>query len=202
MPPDSLRLEPGCLRFDVLVCDDGAAPQVVLYEIYTDRAAFDRHLTMPHYLEFDRQTRPMIRSKAVRFFTLRAPVPRPASAPSVSNGAMTVPDFPIVDAHLHVYDPGRLSYPWMHELPQLQRPHLPADFRAALGGVEVEAAVFVEVDAAADQKLAEAEFVAGLAAEGGLIAGMVVAVPLDRGEATAAALDAVTRLPVCAVSAT
>ena len=60
-----------------------------------------------------------------------------------------MPDYPIVDAHLHVYDPGRLSYPWMRDVPPLQSPHLPADFRAALGGVEVEAAVFVEVDAAA-----------------------------------------------------
>lgn len=70
---DSLRLEPGCLRFDVLRGSDDSSPQVVLYEIYADRAAFDRHLTMPHYVEFDRLTRPMVRSKAVRFFSLREP---------------------------------------------------------------------------------------------------------------------------------
>lgn len=106
-----------------------------------------------------------------------------------------MPDYPIVDSHLHVYDPGRLSYPWMREVPPLDRPHLPADFRAGLGGVEVEAAVFVEVDAAEDQKLAEAGFVAGLAAADPLIAGMVVGVPLDQGEATAALLDAVAGMP-------
>jgi L-fuconolactonase len=105
-----------------------------------------------------------------------------------------MPDFPIVDAHLHVYDPGRLDYPWMREVPLLQGPHLPAEFRAALGGVEVEAAVFVEVDAAPDQKLTEAEFVAGLAREDPLIAGMVVGVELDRGAATQAALDKVTEV--------
>jgi quinol monooxygenase YgiN len=68
---DSLRLEPGCLRFDVLTSEDGASPQVVLYEIYTDRAAFDRHLAMPHYLDFDQRTRAAVRNKAVRFFCLR-----------------------------------------------------------------------------------------------------------------------------------
>lgn len=45
----------------------------MLYEIYADRAAFDRHLAMPHYVEFDRLTRPMVRSKGVRFFSLCEP---------------------------------------------------------------------------------------------------------------------------------
>ena len=67
----SVRDEPGCLRFDVLTSEDGASPQVVLYEIYTDRAAFDRHLAMPHYLDFDQRTRAAVRNKAVRFFCLR-----------------------------------------------------------------------------------------------------------------------------------
>src|SRR3712207_7622756 len=40
----------------------------------------------------------------------------------------------------------RLSYPWMGDVPKLQAPHLSQDFRAAYGEVEVEGAVFVEVD--------------------------------------------------------
>jgi len=106
-----------------------------------------------------------------------------------------MPDYPIVDAHLHVYDPGRLSYPWMAAVPPLNSPHLPAEYRAALGGVEVEAAVFVEVDAAPDQKLAEAVFVADVAAKDPLIAGIVAGVALDRGGATEALLDALGRVP-------
>ncbi len=78
---DSLRLEPGCLRFDVLACDDGAAPQVVLYEVYTDRAAFDRHLTMPHYLRFEDDSHRMIMNKAVRFFTFCGPLHPEEGAP-------------------------------------------------------------------------------------------------------------------------
>jgi autoinducer 2-degrading protein len=48
---DSLRSttdEAGCRQFDVNTSDE--APQVViLYEVYDDRAAFDKHLTTPHY---------------------------------------------------------------------------------------------------------------------------------------------------------
>ena len=77
---DSVRLEPGCLRFDVLAPDDGPGRTCVLYEVYTDRAAFDRHLAMPHYLEFDRRTRAMVRHKAVRFFSVRENVADPVAS--------------------------------------------------------------------------------------------------------------------------
>lgn len=44
----SVTDEPGCLRFDVV--QDSADPtQIWLYEVYRDNAAFDHHLTTPHY---------------------------------------------------------------------------------------------------------------------------------------------------------
>jgi L-fuconolactonase len=102
-----------------------------------------------------------------------------------------MPDFPIVDAHVHLYDPGRVGYPWMRDEPRLDRPHLLADYRAAVAGVDVEAVVFVEVAAAPDQRLAEAEFVAGLAAADPLVAGIVASAGLDSGGAELDALAAV-----------
>ena len=65
---DSVRQEPGCLRFDVLTSHDGTATEVLLYEIYADRAAFDRHLVSRHFLDFDVATRPMVIAKTVEFF--------------------------------------------------------------------------------------------------------------------------------------
>ena len=57
----SVRDEPGCRRFDVLTpCDGGEG--VVLYEIYDDRAAFEAHKRMPHYLAFKEATGAMVRS--------------------------------------------------------------------------------------------------------------------------------------------
>lgn len=79
--------------------------------------------------------------------------------------------------------------------PVLNRPHLPDDFYAAHGGVEVEGAVFVEVDVASGSELAEARFVNALAAEDRRILGMVAAAPLDKGPAQAG-LEALAALPL------
>ncbi len=105
-----------------------------------------------------------------------------------------MPEFPIVDAHVHFYEPGLIDYPWMKQVPQLQRPHLPADFRRLTEGVEIEALVFVEVDAAPGQNLREATWVDGLVAEEPRLRAMVASIPLEKGEAVRPELDAYARL--------
>mgnify|MGYP001287824388 CR=1 FL=1 len=61
---NSLEREADCLRFDV--CVDPADPrQMFLYEIYTDRSAFDAHLQTAHFRSFDEQVRPWLVSKKV-----------------------------------------------------------------------------------------------------------------------------------------
>ncbi len=44
----SVRDEPGCLRFDVSSVD-GEENRFLLYEIYTDAAAFAAHKATPHF---------------------------------------------------------------------------------------------------------------------------------------------------------
>jgi len=66
----SVELEPGCLRFDVLMPVKAGAARVLLYEIYQSRADFAAHLQMAHYLAFDRTTRDMVRTKTVENFRL------------------------------------------------------------------------------------------------------------------------------------
>lgn len=61
---DSLRLESGCHVFDVCV-DPEREDFVLLYEVYTDRAAFDAHLRSAHFAAFDREVAPWIRQKNV-----------------------------------------------------------------------------------------------------------------------------------------
>ena len=108
-----------------------------------------------------------------------------------------MPDFPIVDAHLHLYDPGRIAFPWMAGVPSLNEPHGPGRFTGCLGGVEVEAAVFVEVDAAPGAHLDEARFVSGLAEATPWLRGMVASMPLERGaDAVAADLEAFAAMPL------
>lgn len=47
----SVRDEPGCRSFEVLTADE-SDEQVVLFEIYDSRAAFDAHRVTPHFAEF------------------------------------------------------------------------------------------------------------------------------------------------------
>lgn len=63
----SLANEPDCHRFDV--CTDPARlNEVFLYEIYTDKEAFDAHLASEHFKRFDAEATPMIASKSVRTY--------------------------------------------------------------------------------------------------------------------------------------
>jgi (4S)-4-hydroxy-5-phosphonooxypentane-2,3-dione isomerase len=67
----SVLLEPGCLRFDVLFPSGETPPKtVLLYEIYSSRAAFDVHLGSRHFLEFDAATRAMVTNKTVKDFAI------------------------------------------------------------------------------------------------------------------------------------
>lgn len=60
----SLLEEYGCHRFDVCT-DPGRPDEVFLYELYTDRAAFDLHLDTPHFKAFDAVAGGMIAAKTV-----------------------------------------------------------------------------------------------------------------------------------------
>lgn len=59
---NSLSREVGCHQFDV--CFDTADPsRVFLYELYTDRAAFEDHLRTDHFLTFDSTVKGWLVSK-------------------------------------------------------------------------------------------------------------------------------------------
>ena len=60
----SRLVEDGCHQFEVAT-DPDRRNAVFLYEIYSDRAAFDEHLASPHFQAFDAATSDMIASKAV-----------------------------------------------------------------------------------------------------------------------------------------
>ena len=92
-----------------------------------------------------------------------------------------MPSFPIVDTHVHLWDPAQFPIPWMDGVPRLKRPYLVADYDTARGPVEVDKIVFLEVDAAPPSRLDEARWVAGLAAAEPRLQGMVAAAPLESG---------------------
>jgi L-fuconolactonase len=105
-----------------------------------------------------------------------------------------MPDFPIVDAHVHLYDPGVIRYGWMRGRPVLDRPQGPAELDEARGTVEVDAIVWIEVGADPGQHHAEAQWVADLAGRDPRIRCLVAHAPLERGAAVAADLERLLEL--------
>jgi quinol monooxygenase YgiN len=60
----SARNEPGCLQFDVLEPED-ESDRVLLYEVYTDKAAFDAHRKTEHFLVFSTASEGLCLKKSV-----------------------------------------------------------------------------------------------------------------------------------------
>jgi len=94
----------------------------------------------------------------------------------------------VIDSHLHLWDPAVLTYDWLEG---------PLDWRFAaeeiaeeqLGGVEEEAAIFVQAGSADDEQLDEVRWVDSIALEAGVVA-IVAGARLDRGAETDAHLAA------------
>jgi L-fuconolactonase len=100
-----------------------------------------------------------------------------------------VPDFAIVDAHVHLYDPDVVRYGWMRGKPALAGLHGLAELDAARGSVEVRGMVWIEVGADPGQHQGEARWIARLAAADPRIAGMVAHAPLERGAAASSEIE-------------
>ncbi len=107
-----------------------------------------------------------------------------------------MPDFPIVDAHVHLYDPDAIDYPWMKGVPRLNSLHGPAEYTAATGGVAVDRLIFVEVDAAGGRHLDEAVWVEAAARDDSRIGAIVASMPLERGAAAEPDIAAFARMPM------
>lgn len=106
-------------------------------------------------------------------------------------------DFPLVDTHLHVWDPALLRYPWLDDTPLLNKPYLPADYAKACGAVAVDRMVFIQCEADFGQYMEEAEWVIRLAREEDpRIQGIVPWAPLEQGEAVRSALARLAQNPL------
>jgi L-fuconolactonase len=96
-----------------------------------------------------------------------------------------MPNFPIIDTHLHIWDPQRLDYSWIKGNPLFDRPYHIEDYQRDSRGTEVEALVFLECYAdftpERGQYLKEVEFVEDEAKRDPRIKGIVPMAPLEKG---------------------
>lgn len=98
--------------------------------------------------------------------------------------------FPIIDTHLHLWDPGNLRYPWLDGNELLNKPYLLADYRNACGQIQVEKIVFLQCEVDFAQFREEAAWVTSLAKQDPRIAGIVAWAPLEKGDAARADIQA------------
>lgn len=63
----SLETEPGCHQFDVAFAPDDPTT-CFLYELYTDKTAFEAHLASAHFKSFDATVAPWLADKSVQAY--------------------------------------------------------------------------------------------------------------------------------------
>lgn len=96
---------------------------------------------------------------------------------------------PFVDAHIHLWDLGRLRYPWLTppfaddgpngSVEAIARTYRPADYRAEMSRWNVVAAVHIDAGAHPDDALTETEWLEGVADTAGLPGAIVAFAALD-----------------------
>ncbi|MGD9290258.1 MAG: amidohydrolase family protein [Desulfobacterales bacterium] len=98
-------------------------------------------------------------------------------------------NLPIIDTHLHLCDYENITYPWIEEIPALQRSFLLDDYDRACGTVTVEKMVFVQYECDPPQYKDEIAFVTSVAQKDPRLSGMVAWAPLEKGDAVKTELE-------------
>src|SRR5689334_6806979 len=98
----------------------------------------------------------------------------------------------VLDAHVHFWDPGRLHYPWLTEVPALRRAFLPEQF-GGLAARAVDAVLFVEANCELSEAALELDFVDELTAHEPRIIGSLAFVDMTDVETRNTRLESLAR---------
>src|SRR5437868_9881543 len=88
---------------------------------------------------------------------------------------------PIVDAHVHLWNPEQFSMPWLAGIPRLHRPYGLQDYREQTRSLPIIGMVYIEVGVEPQEALRDARHVADLAWYGPRLQAIVAADPVERG---------------------
>ena len=104
--------------------------------------------------------------------------------------------FPIVDAHVHFWNPAKLNLPRLASAPALSRAFLPEDYSAATIKADVSKIVFVECGCAALQSIDESKWVSELATRETRLKGIVAQAAVELGARVRGELAALAKNPL------
>jgi L-fuconolactonase len=118
-----------------------------------------------------------------------------STIPKPSAGGMTdVLDVPMVDSHVHLWDPARFRMPWIDDNAPLRQRFELREFTAHTDGLPVEAVVYLQVDVTPAYGLLEARWAAAQAERDRRVAGIVAFAPLEDGLVASSYLDALAQI--------
>ena len=101
-----------------------------------------------------------------------------------------MPDFPIVDAHLHLWDPGHFRMSWLDGNALLNKTYGLGEYRQHTDGIPIEAMVYLQVEVETPYALLEAQWAVQRARQDPRIQGIIPWAPLEYGERARAFLAA------------
>lgn len=105
-----------------------------------------------------------------------------------------MPEFPIVDSHLHLWDPDHFRLSWLDSNPLLNQKYDLARYTEATTGTQVEAMVYLQTEVETPYAFLEAAWVVEQAQIDPRIQGIVPWSPLEYGERSRAFLAALVNL--------
>jgi len=103
---------------------------------------------------------------------------------------------PIIDSHVHFWQPDYLRYEWLANLPTINRPYQPQDLSQAAAGIDVQSIVFVQADCVPEDGLKEVAWVSDLAQKEPRIQAIVAYAPLEQGAEVSTYLEQLAGFPL------
>ena len=101
---------------------------------------------------------------------------------------------PVVDAHVHLWNPDQFDMPWLAGIPLLHRPYTLQDYREHTQNLPITGMVYVEVGVKPQEALLEARSIATLAQHEPRLQAIVAAAPLERGATVREYLEALVAI--------
>jgi len=102
----------------------------------------------------------------------------------------------LVDAHVHLWNPAKLTYPWLQGFPALNRAFLPEDYATSTRSANIGKMIFVECGCAPARGADEVNWISRLAVAEPRLKGIVASAPVERGSRVVAALKALAKNPL------